>query len=656
MPQIPVNAIRKAKQPDASGKIILDLRDLILREEHAPLPALEAIFPHLEEFKLPEDTVRDATFVTAVDRGICAMEALEAWLRWGKDNGQPTSAATPKLMDAYPGILSWLKFLFSTAPDVGTTLPGRTPWRALLVIFVQLIRSLASWDKDTADCVFSSESTVTSLLEVWTYHPSDAKLGFSAVSTDVISDTMYRLFVHPSGRVNFLDTVMQSSNSGRRFCTGLEQRITRLQSSASHAAPETMPALMGILMVSFEATGISAQIRSMMHSRGYIQKISTLIVKMHPRIGKIAGFDVWQQLVAIAFLHGPTGIIALLDTGFFPLFINDMVKASRESGRSPPKGLWVLHKLMGMTHIPRCLPAIHRSILAISPTTMPPDQKAFRNSWRDFTNNVSGSFRQLQLLEKQGEGKLTARLCDFDMVRFTQTTPTAQFRTNPSRSIARWGTFSTQRQDTAQSPQVPSPNVAQDVIWSFIAVKFASMKTGNSAIVRNAQHCPDLGSRSGAYYSTSTRYFNIEAGRMSVSQKMPGFSVWIHHEFPGKDKRQIIITCDVKQGPYATPGHTIYVQDLRKHFEGRPKGDCAVLEERYANMIQEYTSHSEPPSTWLVDVAIPWGTDSILSQLIELLPTGAHDEDDNSICFVVGHAWIIEPMNNRRELSSLLPK
>ncbi|KAH6911739.1 hypothetical protein BKA70DRAFT_1560034 [Coprinopsis sp. MPI-PUGE-AT-0042] len=598
------------------------------RERKAPVSAFEAILPHLGEDRLPKDTVRDATLITAVDRGICALVALGTWLSWSDRKLVP--AVTPRLLDAYPAILLWLRFLLSTVPGIACALPRRTPWTVLPVIFGEVHGYFSSWDEQLADCVFSSQSTVNILLEVWSYHPTDAHQGFLAAPTDVTADRMGECLIHPSGKVNFLDAMVQSQNAPVDFCAGLERRITHFESLASNAKPSgTMLALKGILIVALGATGVSIPIRSMMHAHGYIRKIGGLVVELHPRIGATFVFDVWYHLVALAFQHGTAGMGQLLNTGFLPLFVNDMAKATE--GNDQSKSLWVIHKLVVMTQTPRFLRALHVSILALPPDMLFADEEAFGGAWRGFVNNLPEAFERLKALERRGLGKRSIRMCDSKMHFKMQELLPEVTGSGPSASI----------------PESKCCSGCHMAVYCSARCQHHDWKE------RHHRECAAMSQlhldlkRSGTCYSNKTRDFNIEASRMSVSRKMPNFNAWMHHKFPGKDKRQIIITLSILERPCTLLGGRTYLEELDKHFHGRKKGDCVALEERYASMIQEYTSQVAPPRTWLLDVAIPWGRDSILTQLVELYPAGELDDEGNSVCFVVGHAWRIEPMHEK---------
>ncbi|KAH6903886.1 hypothetical protein BKA70DRAFT_1432853 [Coprinopsis sp. MPI-PUGE-AT-0042] len=577
MPLIPQNIIRKAKQPDANGKTILDLCDVIKRTEYAPLPALEAILPHLGEQKLPKDTVKDMPFVAAVDRGICAMVTLEAWLRWGHPDDDP--AATPTLLDAYQAILSWFKFLFANTPSI--------------------VGALASWDHETANCVSSSRSTIITLLEIWTFHSSDVRRAFNAASLGPILNAVEQCLALVSGQVIFLD-VMQSSHSVKSFCMALEQRITQVGSLARDLGRletfTTLLAVQGILTVSLQATGISLQIRSTMWSRGYIRKISALVVELHPQIKAFSAFDIWANLVVLAFQHGTAGVGQLLNTGFLPLFVQDMARTKDDSGPNQRKCLYALRELVAIARTPRGLQALHHRIQAVPSNVRFLDQQAFGDFWNGFVKSTSHSFEHYKLLEKQGQGKLSTKLCD--------------------------------------------SNMQED--WK---------KRHHKECRSMSRHHLEL-KRLGVNYSNRARYFNIETSRMSVSKSLPHFTSGVY-DYRVEDKRQAIIAHDIMGIPGAVnAGGTTYPESLNKHFEGRHAGDCAPLEERYAAMIQEYASHEASPKTWLVDVIVPWGRDSILSQLVELLPMGELDEADHPVCSIVRHAWRIEPIKGQLELSS----
>ncbi|KAH6907644.1 hypothetical protein BKA70DRAFT_1223454 [Coprinopsis sp. MPI-PUGE-AT-0042] len=629
MSLISVNIIRKAKQPDAKGKALLDLCDAMEREEYAPMSALDAILPHLRERRLPTDAVRDATFVAAVDRGVCALVALEAWVRWGSCDDDPS--ATPTLLDAYQAILSWFRFLFLSRPAVGPALPQRMPWRTLPDIFVELVGCLTSWDEETANSVSSSQSTVITLLEIWNYSSCDASSAFEAASLYTMLDTLNKCLTLASGKVSFLDVTMQSRDGVSNFCTGLEQRITQFKSlnkDLERVEAVTPMCLRLLLKVTFDATGVSTQIRSTMHSLGYIRKIGALGVDVHPMLRTAAAFAVWEDIMDLAFQHGPAGVSRLLDSGFLPLFVKDMTKAKHgiRTNDNLQQTSRILHKLVAMS----CLASQYTIPSSQQPFA---GQNAFSNNWNKFVKNISHSFGDLKALEEQGQGKLSTRLCDSETHQELQ---------------------SLLSEMTGSCPFVPKTESkccagCHMIVYCSTMCQYADWKGRHQkecAAMSRLRH--DL-KRSGAFYSNNSRYFNIEAARMSVAQKMPYFDNSIHHHFPGKDKQQAIVTFDVLDGPVALEGGFILLEEMDNHFVGQKKGDCAVLEKRYEALIKRYTSCDAPPRTWLVDLTIPWGRDSILSQLIELLPTGRLDEDNRSVCFVVGHAWRTEPLGEKAE-------
>ncbi|KAH6911741.1 hypothetical protein BKA70DRAFT_1539034 [Coprinopsis sp. MPI-PUGE-AT-0042] len=590
------------------------------------MSALDAILPHLREERLPTDAVRDAIVVAGVDRGVCALVALEAWVRWGSCDDDPS--ATPTLLNAYQAILSWFRFLFLNITAVGPDLPQRTPSRTLPDIFVELVGCLASWDEEMANCVSSSRSTIITLLYIWTYHSPDDRRTFDAASLYTMLDTLNKCLTIPSGKVGFLDVMMQSSDGVSKFCTGLEQRITRFRSltrNLERVENITPMCLRLLLKVTFDTTGISTHIRSALYSLGYIRKIGSLVVEVHHMLKTETALIIWEHLATLASQHGPTGMGQLLDTGFFPLFVQDMAKAKYGVGPDnyQRKSFRVLHKLVAISHTPRCLQALHHSIHALTPSISFADQNAFGNSWDRFVKSISNSFGRLKALEKQRQGSLTTRLCDSETHQDLQ-------------CLSRSGPFVPETESKCCSG-------CHMVVYCCTLCQYDDWKGRHEKVCAAMSGLHRDLKRSGLFYSNNSRSFNIEAARMSVSQKMPYFDGWMHQHLPGKDKRQAIVAFDVLYEPAALEGGLILVEEMDKHFFGRQRGDCAVLEKRYEALIESYTSCDATPRTWLVDLTIPWGRDSILSQLIELLPTDQLDEDDSYVCFVVGHAWRIEP-------------
>ncbi|KAH6907645.1 hypothetical protein BKA70DRAFT_1563113, partial [Coprinopsis sp. MPI-PUGE-AT-0042] len=397
------------------------------------------------------------------------------------------------------------------------------------------------------DCVYSSQSTVTTLLEVWAYHPTDANHGFKAAPTDATADALEKCLIHCSGQVNFLDAMVQSKTASANFCAGLERRITQFELLASNAetTENMLEALRGILMVSFGVTGVSTQIRSTMHSLGYVRKIGALVVEFHPRIRAAIIFDVWYYLVALAFQHGTVGIGQLLDAGFLPLFVRDMAKPNRVLGKDQDVIFSVLGKLMAMNHTPRCLLDLHHRIQAFAPEISFSNQRASETAWNGLVKNVAYSLKHLKALEKQGQGKLSTKLCDFNMHHEMQA------------SLCRTTDFNPLSTTLEESKCCSGCRV---VVYCSTACQNEDWKK------RHHKECSSMSrlhldlKTSGAYYSNKTRYFNIEAGRMSVSQKMPGFDMCMVHRFPGNSRREMIVNFDVLERPSCLLGGQIHLE------------------------------------------------------------------------------------------------
>jgi hypothetical protein len=150
--------------------------------------------------------------------------------------------------------------------------------------------------------------------------------------------------------------------------------------------------------------------------------------------------------------------------------------------------------------------------------------------------------------------------------------------------------------------------------------------------------------RFGAQYSNQSRYFNIEVSRRVASLNIPHFTPdSALDEFRVEDRRQAIINYSLMDPRDATTGGAAYPEPMDQHFQKRQAGNCVPLEKRYGALIRAYTSREELPETWLADVTMPWGRDEMLSQLVEMLPTGELDEFGHPACVVVRHAWRIEP-------------
>ncbi|KAH6902576.1 hypothetical protein BKA70DRAFT_639910 [Coprinopsis sp. MPI-PUGE-AT-0042] len=151
-----------------------------------------------------------------------------------------------------------------------------------------------------------------------------------------------------------------------------------------------------------------------------------------------------------------------------------MARTKDDSGPNQRKCLYALRELVAIARTPRGPP----SPFTTGYRPCPPmcgswTSKRLAIFGMGFVKSTSHSFEHYKLLEKQGQGKLSTKLCDSNMHCEMQ------------------GLLSSTTNPLPSSSHVRVQVLLGMSLWSFIVALPASKKTGRSAITRNVGQCLD---------------------------------------------------------------------------------------------------------------------------------------------------------------------